>query len=209
MTIPWLPSGHQVCDCSNTEPSDEHSVYSPFGLVHSLTQEPYLNENVTDDQDDTVADSRFLFDCFYQLRTVILFKYLSGNSVVSEEKRVLLSKDKTEFKRSSIHCKIPPKRKIGLFWKLFYISFALLSYTDGGIQLSADLSGIKNTIFFRNRSMQLQRTDSKRLHMVFNGKQLSFHNIILYLILREDIDLQSVFEIFRFKLLYKPKNVLI
>lgn len=121
MTIPWLNSGQQVSDRPNTEPIDEHSLYSPFSVVFysDCVQEEY-GDCLTNDR--SLHGLRSFTDCFDKLKTVLLFRVLSTSSDFHERLR--------SFKGSkscrTVQLKRSKKRKVNIFWKLLYVAFSLL-----------------------------------------------------------------------------------
>lgn len=115
MTIPWLNSGQQVSDRPNTEPIDEHSLYSPFSVVfYSDCEDEEYGDSLTNDR--SIHGLRSLTDCF---KTVLLLKVLSTSSDFHERLRSCKGSKACRIKRSK-------KRKVNIFWKLLYVAFSLL-----------------------------------------------------------------------------------
>lgn len=186
MTIPWLPSGHQVCDTSNTEPADEQSVYSPFGIVCTFIQEPKLEIDVVTQND--IIDNRSNFkDSVKQIRTVLLLRRICRILHTGDVKKPF-KVTKGSFKDNRI-LKQPRKKTIHLFWQVLYIAVTLLTHwvsvddSSGEIHVRGTISAKSN----RSSKGKLLKTKLGRgLHSDSVRKRLIKQKLILYIIKQDD-----------------------
>lgn len=184
MTIPWLPSGHQVCDTSNTEPADEQSVYSPFGIACTFIQEPKLELDVVTQND--IIDNRNIFkDSVKQIRTVLLLRRICRILHTGDVKKPF-EVTKGSLRDKSI-LKQPRKKKVHLFWKVVYIAVTLLTHWVSVDDSLEEIRGSNSAKSNRGLNRKLLKTKLGRgLHSDSVRKRLIKQKLILYIIKQDD-----------------------
>lgn len=162
MTIPWINRGCQVTDSDqpSTEPADEQSVYSPYGVVLNSNFESYRTESQYIDETSLRSDD--ISDCFYKLKTVIFFMRVFSSTAQIHNKFPTVE----AIKRSNIsQIKRSRKRKINTFWKLIYTAYSLL--------ISSDIKPVK----FCDKSLLGKKYLKNKSVLFFNGSKVRWISI--------------------------------
>lgn len=162
MTIPWINSGCQVTDSDqpSTEPTDEQSVYSPYGVVLNSNFESDRTESQYNDETSLRSDD--ISDCFYKLKTVIFLRVLSSTAQIHNK-----FSTSEAIKRSNIlQIKRSRKRKINTFWKLIYTAYSLLISSE-----------FKQKVKFCDKSLLGKNYLKNKSFHFFNGSKVRWISV--------------------------------
>lgn len=119
-----MNSGHQATDSdpTSTRPTDEDSVYSPYGVVFNSSTE--IDYTETERHEESSGGLTAVLDCFYKLKTVFLLKVLT--SATCNGRSNILQSQKLVRRSSILVLKRPRKKRVPTFWKLSFIAFSFL-----------------------------------------------------------------------------------